>query len=604
MYSGGKKLWEEYEKTRLLEKIREISEQKPEIKEWFFKQLQFILREEELARLGEPSEVISPLTLIEMLTNKDEEVIGLRLKIDLHEEFSSHDFRKGDPIILYPIENLETKAKERIIIRANISAIDDAEMTISLRTNERKIHFEHTDNAQFACEHDVINSSMAHACRATFRMLQAPTRWKEMLIEGKTPEVNDYQENPEVSYIDNLVGRMLNTKDYFVLVGPPGTGKTSVVLRKLINRLYSETEENILLLSFTHRAVDEICSTLEDIIAEDNGFLDYCRLGTEYNCNDERFAQHLLSKHIDDCKKRSELLEKINSIRIFASTTSRLNINHSLLDLKKFDTIIVDESSQLLDYQYIELLSNAKRFILIGDHKQLPAVTLQNHHRSLFERLYLDNLEKNPSVVGQLIHQGRMHPEIARFANEMFYNNSLQAIPLPHQLETENDLPRYKFIDVKVCEEAECFDKYKNISDKCNPAEASVVAEIVEKVVTLYNNKKLEFDAKTLGIIVPYRNQISVIKRELALRGISQSSLINIDTVERYQGSQRDIIIFSATVKNRNQLEQLSLPVEIEGQLVDRKLNVIITRARKHLFIIGNKELLAESIIYKQLLQE
>lgn len=608
MYSGYNKLWEEYDKPQLLANIREISGADETMRKWFFEQLQFILREEELARLGEPSEIIAPMTLLEIITNKDEEVKSIRLKIKLEEEFSTHDFRKGDAIILYPIDSLETKAKERIIIRANIFEITDDEMCVSLRNKERKIHFEQLHNVKFACEHDVINSSVAHACRATFRMLQARQHWKELLIEGRTPEVNDYKENNELSYVDNLVGRILNTKDYFVLVGPPGTGKTSVVLRKIVNRLYSETNENILLLSFTHRAVDEICSTLEEIIAEDNAFLDYCRLGNEYDCNDERFTNHLLSKHIDNCKKRSELSEKIKNIRIFASTTSRLNINHSLLDIKKFDTIIVDESSQLLDYQYMELLTNAKRFILIGDHKQLPAVTLQNNCRSLFERLYTENKEKNPTVVGQLVSQGRMHPDIAKYANEMFYDNKLQIIPLPHQLETTSFLPRFRFIDVRPDNNLGLetgdnpnLNNQRKEYPKCNPKEAAVVGTLVERIVEVYKKENQEFTAKTLGIIVPYRNQISAIKKTLADRNIAEAELINIDTVERYQGSQRDIIIFSATVKTQQEMEQLSVPVVIENQLVDRKLNVIITRARKHLYIIGNKELLSQSELYQKL---
>lgn len=620
---GYNKLWEEYNKPGLINNIKLICDAKPVMKEWFFKQLQFIIKEEELSRLGEPGatfndrsasniwrndfqqkcndgKIISPMTIEELIVNDDEEVAGIKFHISLHDEFSSHDFRKGDSVIIYPIETVETKAQERIIIHANIEEIEDSKMTLALRHSERKIHFDHTHGVSFACEHDIINSNVAHACRSVYMMLKSSERWQKLLVEGETPDVNAYDE-PESSHVDNLVGRMLNTKDYFVLVGPPGTGKTSVVLKKLINRLYTETNENILLLSFTHRAVDEICGTLEDIIENDNAFLDYCRLGSEYDCNDRRFSRHLLKNYIDNCKKRNELLAKINETRIFTSTTSRLNINHSLLDIKKFDTIIVDESSQLLDYQFIELLTNAKRFILIGDHKQLPAVTLQMcQNRSLFERLYLSNLEKNNTVIGQLIHQGRMHPEIAKFANEMFYNNSLSPIPLPHQTETESAFPRYKFIDIKPVQT----EIYSLRSEKCNIAEAAAVADIVKEIVDYYRSNNIEITEKTVGIIVPYRNQISAIRKELAKRNIEESSLINIDTVERYQGSQRDFIIFSATVSTQRQLEQLSAPIEIEGQNVDRKLNVIITRPRKHLYILGNKELLSKNPIYRELIEK
>ncbi|MDD6787113.1 MAG: C-terminal helicase domain-containing protein, partial [Bacteroidales bacterium] len=224
----------------------------------------------------------------------------------------------------------------------------------------------------------------------------------------------------------------------------------------------------------------------------------------------------------------------------------------------------------------------------------------QSKNKLLFERLFDDNLTKNPSVVGHLIHQGRMHPEIAKFANSMFYSNRLEPIPLSHQLEIEAPMPRYFFLDVKPDSE-EC---HTNQSTKCNVAEARKVSDLVKRIFDIYCEKKIEINAKTLGIIVPYRNQISAIRKELALRNVGHSELINIDTAERYQGSQRDIIIFTATVSTPNQLKQLSAPVMIEGQMIDRKLNVIITRARKHLFIVGNKQLLCDNPIYRELIEK
>lgn len=645
MYSNKNKLWEQYEKPRLIEKINKIDKSEPEIKEWFFDQLQFILKEDELSRIGQEGasfndrsasniwlntfeqkcadgKIISPMKIVELIKSdveSSEDIVGIKLSITLLDEFSSHDYRKGDSVIIYPIDSKDTCASEKIIIRASIVAISDDQMILSLRQSERKNHFIDLMDSEFACEHDIINSGVSHSCHAVYRMLNASHRWKDLLINFAKPETESSESNCKITeeetksqksdcnFVDDLVDRMFRAKEYFVLVGPPGTGKTSVTLRKLINRIYNETAENILLLSFTHRAVDEICSTLEDIIDQDNAFLDYCRLGSDFDCNDERFTTHLLSHFIDNCKKREELLKKIHETRIFVSTTSRININHSLLDLKKFDTIIVDESSQLLDYQFIELLTNAKRFILIGDHKQLPAVTLQQDGatHSLFEKLYTYNKNNCPEVVGHLIHHGRMHEDIAKFANEMFYDNLLETVPLPHQKETSSLLPRYKFYDVKPLEN-------RNIrrSEKCNVAEARKVVELIKDIVETYKDNGIEINTKTFGIIVPYRNQISAIRKELAeleespFVDFDVADLINIDTVERYQGSQRDIIIFSATVSSQKQLEQLSVPVMIDKNWVDRKLNVIITRPRKHLYIIGYKDLLCQNIIYKTLIEK
>lgn len=594
MYSTSSILWTNYTRPKLLNKVEVIDKAEPRLKKWFFEQLQFILKEEELNRIGAVGalfndraaaniwlnsyeekcangKIISPLRIKRLIMNEEKEVTGIELSTEQREEYSSHDFRHGDAVIFYPIDSFETKASERIIMRANIAAINDAEITIELRENVRPSFFSKQNDASFACEHDIINSSTAIACRSIYRMLETDVEWLKPLIYSEESEKYDYS----------------------LIVGPPGTGKTSVALRKIINHLYSEKHENILLLAFTHRAVDEMCKTLETIIAEDNAFLSYCRLGTEYECGDKKYSKKLLADFVKDCQRRSDLKQKIEETRIFVATTSRLNVNHELFNVKNFDTIIVDEASQLLDYQYIELLTHAKRFILIGDHKQLPAVTLQDTQRSLFERLYLENASKHPERITWLNKQGRMHPDIAKLANEMFYDNRLEIIPLPHQLETTSELPRYKFFDVVPTLYA---------SPKCNPAEAKVVAEIVARIVAHYHKRNEEITNNSIGIIVPYRNQISAINKELALRKISERELINIDTVERYQGSQRDIIIFSATVSSPIQLQQLSVPVEIEGILVDRKLNVIITRARKHLFLVGNKRLLSTNELYRKLI--
>lgn len=185
-----------------------------------------------------------------------------------------------------------------------------------------------------------------------------------------------------------------------------------------------------------------------------------------------------------------------------------------------------------------------------------------------------------------------MHPDIAQFANTLFYGNQLSPVGLPHQQEQEAIMPRYAFIDVPS----------EPLGTKSNPAEARMVARLVMRIAEIYAKEGIEWTDKTLGIIVPYRQQIAAIRRELELL-TPNSSLINIDTVERYQGSQRDVIIYTTTVSTNEQLEMLSAPIELDGQLIDRKLNVAITRARKHLYIIGNRQLLSQSPVYAALLQ-
>ena len=134
--------------------------------------------------------------------------------------------------------------------------------------------------------------------------------------------------------------------------------------------------------------------------------------------------------------------------------------------------------------------------------------------------------------------------------------------------------------------------------------EAEAVADIVEALIHLNARSEKSLNlSKHLGIIVPFRNQIAMIAHELAALDIEGTEAITIDTVERYQGSQRDIIIYSTTVSQPYQLDILSVTTQADGQLIDHKLNVALTRARKQLFIVGNAHLLCQNEIYRKLVE-
>ena len=272
------------------------------------------------------------------------------------------------------------------------------------------------------------------------------------------------------------------------------------------------------------------------------------------------------------------------------------------------------------------------KFVLIGDHKQLPAVVQQNPaesavedpvlrdiqltdcRNSLFERLILtERAAKRDDFIGILRRQGRMHPAIAAFPNCMFYaREHLEPVPLRHQQEKVI----YPLADEKVqllsplaqllARERTLFIPSKSclrpgVSEKVNTEEARIVAEVVHEIRQLCG---ADFDpTKTVGVIVPYRNQIAMIRKALAALGCPQLLQISIDTVERYQGSQRDVIIYSFTIQRRYQLDFLTSNCFVEdGQVIDRKLNVALTRARKQLIVTGNEAILRQDDIFKALI--
>lgn len=402
-------------------------------------------------------------------------------------------------------------------------------------------------------------------------------------------------------------------RDYFLLVGPPGTGKTSRALRRMVEHFYATSSMQILLLAYTNRAVDEICQSLSSITSG----IDYIRVGSELSC-DVRFRGHLLENILAECNSRREVNTRMTDCRVYVGTVASIAAKAELFKLKRFDVAIVDEATQILEPQLLGILcakfaderNAVGKFILIGDHKQLPAVILQNSGHSevhdeglrkvglfnlkdsLFERLYRFHLkEESPKAIDMLCRQGRMHPGVAFFPNKAFYAGRLEALGLPHQLE-HIEAP-VRFIPSE--------QDLESISGKTNQYEARIVAGLAREVYLAYEE---EFDPnRTLGVITPYRSQIALIRKELQTLAIPALSRISIDTVERYQGSERDVIIYSFCVNHLYQLRFLPNLTEEDGVQIDRKLNVALTRARKQLFITGVPEILNHNSIYQHLLK-
>ena len=314
-------------------------------------------------------------------------------------------------------------------------------------------------------------------------------------------------------------------------------------------------------------------------------------------------------------------------------TTTNLSSNVSIFTLKKFALAIVDEASQILEPHLLALLSakhgdeNAiDRFVLIGDHKQLPAVVLQsetdsavtdpllqgigliNCRLSLFERLLKYQQEEN-GLSFCLEKQGRMHPAISSFPNEAFYQMRLRPVPLLHQ---QQPLSWHEYqpsgLEKLMATQRIAFvvspQPPLTQSVKTNLPEACMIAKMVETVWHLYQKNGRPFSLeKSIGVIVPYRNQIAMIRHELDRLGLKELHDITIDTVERYQGSEREVIIYGFTIQKRYQLDFLTGNVfEEDGDRIDRKLNVALTRAREQLFLVGNPYLLNLDPLFRHLI--
>ena len=533
------------------------------------------------------------------------------LQIPEYDDLYLPNFRLGDAVVLYERNTEIDTVNNRQVFKGSIESLESGMVQIRLRFRQRNRSVWKED-ALYALEHDYMDSTYAGMFRALATFIEANQERRDLLLCKRLPEFEELSNQSELSDLGAIINKALAAKDCFLLLGPPGTGKTSLALKQMVEASLQENKTNLLLLSYTNRAVDEICKALKSISKS----LPFIRIGSELNCASE-YRSSLLDRRLDNCKRRTDVENVINSCRIFVGTVASVWNKPELFQLKQFDWAIIDEATQLLEPHLLGVLSaktasgdNAvKRFVLIGDHKQLPAVVLQTKEESrveepslreigltdlsnsLFERLYrkYNELELT-SAFDILSKQGRMHPEIASFPSEYFYEGKLGCVGLPHQME-EWSYSRLNFYSIEPAE--------KEFSNKTNLNEAKQVVVICQK---LYQESK-GFNPQSLGIITPYRNQIALIRKQLQETGISAFSEITVDTVERFQGSQRDTIIYSVCVKTEGQLEALPNWMEEKGKPIDRKLNVVLTRAKKQLHIIGNEKLLKKNGIYKKLLE-
>ena len=540
------------------------------------------------------------------------------------------NFRIGDLVYLYaygkPRKNREEwksnipDIRGSILYKGILQEIKTNEITVHLTDGQQNAHI--FENGTYAIEHATSDSSASCQIRALHAFITADKKKRDLYLSQGIPQKDSTQQLSR-SYdkiLDPILLKAKQAQDYFLLVGPPGTGKTSHALQFMVREALAGNK-TILLLAYTNRAVDEICEMMV------NSHINFLRIGNEYSC-DKRFRPYLLGQCINKYPKKESLQEYIQQINIIVGTTSMISAKSYIFQLKHFDLAIIDEASQILEPNIIGLIIQTDKCILIGDYKQLPAVVQQreedskvddpdlqdigltNCRNSLFERLiHIERVHHRNDFTGILRYQGRMHPDIAEFPNKMFYfQEHLQPVPCPHQLETklnykpesedllDDILKNHRMIFIS----SGC-NKQNDISDKANLEEALITAQLLRRIHRFYQNK---FDAnKTVGVIVPYRNQIAMIRKEIDKLEIPELQNISIDTVERYQGSQRDVIIYSFTIHHFYQLEFLTANSFIEeGKIIDRKLNVAITRARKQMIMTGSPHILAGNSIFLKLI--
>ena len=616
-------------------------------KKYFYSFISFIAREQKLAKSGSGnyqngSKGQASLWLESVKDKKENFDILNHLALHAYQDnqitflktektANRANFRVGDTLILYPSLDKEQFTSDFQLFKVYLLAIEKNEIIVSLMFPQHDDSFFRQFN-YWNLEPDFFDS-FHNFDQSLFRFLSAEKLKRNLYLGLIPPSGSDgieiqIPENNFCKMTDeqrSLLHAIIHSKDYFLLWGPPGTGKTSIMIRNLVAHYFYASDENILLLAFTNRAVDEICEAVESIGGDikDN----YLRIG-HVQSSAIKFRANIFKNKCEKIKSRKELLKLIGDSRIFISTLTSLQKNMDFLKLKKFHRIMVDEASQLPDPAMAGILVHFPHFLLIGDHKQLPAVVLQSQDQSevkdhdlltvgfhdlrdsVFERM-IKRVEKMKWhwALGKLSFQGRMHREIMTFPGFHFYSDMLKVLPeyADKQKKLIQPLPVLTFnFDSEMARNIQssrvCYFSTKvDLSDpsgKSNQFEAMQIGQIVLFFQQYFKEQHRAFTAADIGIITPYRAQIACIREYLISIGLD-ISLFTIDTVERYQGSARSIIIYSPCL---NYPRQLSTLVSKNTEGVDRKLNVAITRAREHFIMVGNTELLKKSPDYANLI--
>ncbi len=446
-------------------------------------------------------------------------------------------------------------------------------------------------------------------------------------------------------------------QDYLLVQGPPGTGKTSVIA-EIVKRLCQQGQR-VMLAAFTNQAVDNMLKRLDT-----EGFHDYVRLGHDRSVHADvqvRLLQRLVNPGgIGDGqtfaaalvalpRRQRDAINQVPTIPILgvreilhrtpviASTTATWSSEKYSPQFSngatggteesalQFDVAIIDEASQLTVPAILGALRLAKRFILVGDEKQLPPLVLSKEaaEKGLADSLfsYLKHLnddymkehgeeDRTVSACVSLRMQYRMNRWISNFSSKVFYEGKLEADPsvaksllevattgpwsateTPAILQALQPAYPLVFLDVRSAEESEGI--------KSSNAEARAVREVVKGLLAR------GIAQKDIGIIAPYRAQVANLRRRLfsddeanGWQALSPDTPMSIDTVDRFQGGERVVIIMSFATPQTPGTES---PLH-EFLTKPNRLNVALTRAQRKLILVGSAPALEALPYFSRLL--
>jgi superfamily I DNA and/or RNA helicase len=556
-----------------------------------------------------------------------------------------HNFEFGRPVVFFTaavanssLFTLHSSLKY-FPFTATVSYVDGDRMVVAVPDNGQLIDVQGAENVGIQLFFDETSYKMMF--EALDRVIRAKGRLGYLRdlfytpgMKAETfsfaslhfPYLNQTQED--------AVNKVLRAKDVAIVHGPPGTGKTTTLVEAIYETLRRENQ--VLVCAQSNMAVDWISEKLVD-----RG-INVLRIGNPTRVNDKmlsftyerRFEAHPdyellwsirkaireLRAHrkrgdekyhqkLERLKERATELEvRINAqlfgeARVIACTL--VGSANRLLEGQKFGTLFIDEAAQALEAACWIPIRRVSRVVFAGDHCQLPptvksfAALKAGLGKTLMERI----VESHPETVTLLKMQYRMNEEIMRFSSDWFYGNQVESAPeVKYRSILDLDIPM-TWIDTSAFqlpssgEEANLF-KEEFVGEsfgRINKAEAELTLLALENYFKKIGKERILEERLDVGVISPYRAQVQYLRRLFKKREFFKPyrSLISVNTVDGFQGQERDIILISLVRAND------------EGQigfLRDlRRMNVAITRARMKLIILGDASTMTRHPFYKKL---